>query len=219
MFLQDVADRVEGEDIVAAEIRRRSGHRSRIDKSHQPQPHATRFLDHRRHLSRTLPVADNQQVVESAKAFAHDGDAPTGSCAANKQEDEIHGSHQQYVGAADVAPPQQVQAGVHDHQHNRQLADDLQDQLDGIGELQIAIEGGKVSHHRPRQQERHHQRQVVGEGINLRKTFAEELRFDQEAAQQVCHQEGDAGHPQVVEQRNRTKKLGSSIKHDKSAGS
>ena len=79
----------------------------------------------------------------------------------------------------------QVQAGVDDHQHNRQLADDVEDELDGIAELEIAIEAGEVSDERPDQQERDHQRQVVAEGIDSRQVLAEELEMHQEAAQQI----------------------------------
>jgi hypothetical protein len=47
----------------------------------------------------------------------------------------------------------------------------------------------------------------MGEGVDLRKVPAEEWEANQEAAQQIRQDEGDASHPQVVEQRDRTEKL------------
>lgn len=46
--------------------------------------------------------------------------------------------------------------------------------------------------------------------------FAEELQVNQQAAQQVRNHESDAGDTQVVEKRDRAKKLGASIERYKS---
>ncbi len=43
---------------------------------------------------------------------------------------------------------------------------------------------------------------------------AEELEMHQQAAQKVGDHEGDTRHPKVVQQGDRTKKLGASIKHN-----
>ena len=49
-----------------------------------------------------------------------------------------------------------------------ELADDVQDQLDRIAQLQIAVEAGKVSHYRPDEQKGDQQRHIMAEGIDER---------------------------------------------------
>ena len=215
MRLQDHSHGIEREDLVSGEIAGRASLRFGIDEADQPQSHAAAFFDERRHLARPRAAADNQQIVIAAEALAHRGDAPIRRCAADEQQHKVDCADQQDIRAADVGAPQQVQAGVHHHQHNRQLADDFQDELDGIGQLQVAIEAGEVAHHRPGDEECSHQRQVVIERVDLGKTLAEKWELNEDGAQKVGDHEGDAGHPQVVEQRNRAEKLGASIEHSK----
>ena len=75
------------------------------------------------------PHADNEQIVIAAQAFAHERHAPIRHAASHKQQDEIHHADQQNVGPADITAAEQIQPGVDDHQHDGELADDIQDEI------------------------------------------------------------------------------------------
>ncbi len=186
-------------NLVTAYLGQRLGGTLGIDEADEAQPHASSFLDHRRHLAGSRAATHDEQVVVAPEAVAHDGDTPVGGGTADQQKHEIHGTNQQDIATADVGLAQQVQAGVHHDQDNRQLTDDFQDKLDWIREFQVTVEAGEVSDDGPYREERHHQWQIMTEGIDLWKALAEKMVLDQKATQQVGTHEGDTRHPKVVE--------------------